>query len=136
MRTTVFFDGRCPWCRRGVRVLAWLDWLNRLELADLTQKTDAELPVGRDQALRGIPVRTRSGEGLWGWPGMRAALLETPAGMIPAMVLGFPGLAWAATKAYDAIAAARPRNGSCGIAVEPPFGRGGGRLPTVGTMPP
>lgn len=136
MRTAVYFDGRCPWCRRGVRVLAWLDWLGRLELADLTQRSDEELPVSRDSAMKGIPVRTSSGEKLAGWPGMRAALLETPLGVVPALVLGMPGLSWVARAAYDAVAAARPRDAVCGLAVVPPFGQGGGGdAGSGGTMP-
>jgi predicted DCC family thiol-disulfide oxidoreductase YuxK len=133
MRTTVFFDGRCPWCRRGAKVLASLDWLGRLDLADLTQRSDEELPVAREAAMRGMPVRTASGVGLWGWPAVRAALLQTPLGFVPAVLLGLPGISLVTSAVYNAVAARRPRNASCGIAVRSPFGANGPA--GQGTMP-
>ena len=132
MRTTVFFDGRCPWCRRGVRVMASLDWLGRLDLADLTQRSDAELPVGRDAAMRGMPVRTASGLGLFGWPAVREALMQTPLGFVPAILLGLPGVSLVTSAVYDAVAARRPRDGTCGIAVRSPFATNA--APGQGTM--
>ena len=102
--------------------MASLDWLGRLDLADLTQRSDAELPVAREQAMRGMPVRTAAGVGLFGWPAVRAALLQTPLGVLPALLLGLPGISLVTSAVYDMIAARRPRNAACGILVRPPFG--------------
>lgn len=42
-RAVVLYDGMCPFCRRGVRILRTLDWLGRLTYQDA--RGTANLPA-------------------------------------------------------------------------------------------
>jgi hypothetical protein len=56
-----------------------------------------------------MPMRTRRGRTLLGFPAVRRALRQTPLGFVPALILHIPGIAHAANAAYNAFAANRPR---------------------------
>ena len=43
-KAVVLYDGMCPFCRRGVRILKRLDWLGRLRYQDARDTT--HLPAG------------------------------------------------------------------------------------------
>lgn len=90
------------WLRR-------LDWLRRLELCDLHQ-AGADLPVSLDLADTGMPMRTGSGRVLLGFPAVRRAVLQTPLGCLPALVLYVPGISHLAGLGYEWVAKHRPRN--------------------------
>jgi len=109
-----YFDGRCGFCRRSARVLRRLDWLNRLEFVDLTSIPPAELPVPIEAALKGMPLRTRAGRILLGFPAIRHALLQTPLGFLPALLMWVPGLSQVAAMVYEWIAANRMRD-TCAV---------------------
>lgn len=115
---TCFYDGACGMCRRTVRALRRLDWLGRLEFADLTTTDPASLPVDAAQAMRGMPMRTRDGRALVGFPAVRRALLQTPLGFIPALLMYVPGVSHAGARVYDRVAAGRARD-VC-VAAKPP----------------
>lgn len=112
-RDTLFFDGACGLCVRSTRTLRALDWLGRLEFRDFTQVGDAQLPVAREVAMQGLPMLTRRGDVLVGFPSMRRALLQTPLGCLPALVLFVPGMSHVGTAAYRRIARSRARSVSC-----------------------
>jgi len=119
VRDTLYFDGQCGMCRRTVRILNALDWLGRLEAQDMTAVPESELPVPMDAAMRGLPMRTRDGRALVGYPAVRRALLQTPLGALPALVLYIPGLSTLGRVAYDHIARNRRRGVACQPARSP-----------------
>ncbi|MEZ6242426.1 MAG: DUF393 domain-containing protein [Phycisphaerales bacterium] len=108
-RDTCYYDGRCGMCRRTVRTLRALDWLGRLDFVDLNTAGD-DLPVSLDDAMRGMPMRTRANRVLVGFPAVRRALLQTPLGALPAALLSLPGISHAGRPIYNWIAAHRPRD--------------------------
>jgi len=109
-RDTLYYDGACGLCRRSVRVLRALDWFGRLDFADSNATPDVDLPVDRATSLGGIPMRTRDGRALVGFPAARRALLNTPLGAAPALLLYLPGIAHAGRAVYDRIAMGRARD--------------------------
>lgn len=122
-KDTLYYDGACSMCRRSIRVIRSLDWIGRLRFADSTALPDGELPVPRDESLVGIPMRTRAGRALVGFPAVRRALLQTPLGVIPALLMYIPGISHAGRAAYNRIAANRARDavcptGVCGVSPE------------------
>jgi len=114
-RDTLYYDGKCGMCRRSVRVLQRLDWFNRLAYQDSTALRDDELPVSRDSSLIGMPMRTKDGRVLVGFPAVRRALRRTPLGCIPAFALYIPGISHLGRHVYNTIAARRARDIACAI---------------------
>lgn len=125
-RDTLYYDGQCGLCRQSVRFFRALDWLGRIEYRDSTRIPAAELPAPLNAALKGIPMRTRDGRVLVGFPAARRALLQTPLGFLSALLLYVPGLSWIGARVYRFVAARRRRGGfSC--ALEPAHARDGQR---------
>jgi predicted DCC family thiol-disulfide oxidoreductase YuxK len=114
-RDTLYYDGACGMCRGSVKWLRRLDWLGRLEFVDSTAVRDEDLPVSRERSMEGIPMRTRGGRALVGFPAMRRALAQTPLGAPPALAFYLPGLSAAGEAAYNAIARRRRRGAACGL---------------------
>lgn len=113
---TLYYDGACGLCRRSTRVLGALDWLGRLRFQDSTALPEKELPVARAASLVGVPMRTRRGSTLIGFPAVRRALAQTPLGCVPALALYLPGVSHTGRWMYARIAARRARDvGSCGV---------------------
>ncbi len=113
-RDTLFYDGQCGMCRRSVRLFRALDWLRRLDYADSTTTPEHLLPVRMEAAMEGIPMRTRDGRVLVGFPAVRRALSRTPLGLLPALLMHLPGISHAGTAGYNAIARRRRRTLACG----------------------
>lgn len=108
-KDTLFYDGACGLCQRSTRVLRWLDWFGRLEFRDFTDIPKDELPVAYETALQGIPMLTRSGRVLVGYRALRRALLQTPLGCVPALVMYLPGVSHIGTWVYGYVASRRAR---------------------------
>lgn len=108
-KDTLYYDGACGLCRRSARLLRALDWLGRLRFEDMTRAAPGTLPVSVEDAMRGIPMRTRNGRTLIGFPAMRRALLQTPLGAVPALLLWIPGVSHAGRAVYARVAAGRSR---------------------------
>ena len=125
-RDTLYFDGACGLCVRSTRVLRALDWLGRLEFRDQNTIPDGALPVARDAAMQGIPMRTRDGRTLVGYPATRRALLQTPLGCLSALVMYLPGVSHIGRSVYGRVAANRGRNATCTV---PAAGGGGAADP-------
>ncbi|MCL4741267.1 MAG: DUF393 domain-containing protein [Phycisphaerales bacterium] len=117
-RDTCYYDGRCGLCRRTSRWLRRLDWLDRLDFVDLTLADPDELPVPPEAALRGMPMRTRDGRVLIGFPAVRRALTRTPLGLIPGACLYVPGVSWAGRRVYASVAARRSRDAACPVPMQ------------------
>ncbi len=112
-RDILYYDGQCGMCRRSVRIIRALDWLHRLDSQDSTAIDANQLPVSRDSSLIGIPMLTRQGETLIGFPAIRRALRQTPIGVIPALLLYLPGFSHLGKRIYNSIAARRNRTAVC-----------------------
>lgn len=107
-------------CRRTTRTLRGLDWLGRLDFRDMTSVPASELPVSMEAAMGGMPMRTRAGSVLVGFPAVRRALAQTPLGAPAAWLLHLPGLDRIGAAAYRRIAARRGRDaGSCSLPARP-----------------
>jgi predicted DCC family thiol-disulfide oxidoreductase YuxK len=109
-RDTCYFDGHCGFCRRSTRILRSLDWLHRLDFRDMTAVPRNQLPVDWEFAMQGMPMRTSRGRVLVGFPATRRALLQTPAGFLPALLMYLPGISHAAAYLYYWIARNRARS--------------------------
>lgn len=112
---TLFYDGNCELCRGSVRLLRRIDWLGRLRYEDFTALPDGALPVDRETALGGIPMRTRDGRTLVGFPAARRALLQTPPGFLPALLMYVPGLSHLGGMVYHHVSTNRRRQHTCPI---------------------
>ncbi|CAE7223683.1 unnamed protein product [Symbiodinium necroappetens] len=97
-------------CRRSSRILRRLDWFGRLAFQDSTVLPEEELPVSRETSMEGMPMRTKEGGVLVGFPAVRRALRRTPLGFIPAVLLYVPGVSWCGARVYAFIAARRGRD--------------------------
>jgi predicted DCC family thiol-disulfide oxidoreductase YuxK len=106
-RDICYYDGWCGMCRRSTRVLKALDWFGRLEFRDMT--TEPELPVGIDAAMAGMPMKTRSGRILVGFPAVRRAAAQTILAPI-ALLYYLPGVSHLASPIYKRIAVRRTRS--------------------------
>ncbi len=118
-RDTLFYDGKCGMCRRSVRALKRLDWFGRLAYRDSTLTPDDELPVARDASLTGMPMRTKTGAVLIGFPAVRRALRRTPLGFVPGLILYVPLISHLGRGVYGYVAARRARDGVCELPVPP-----------------
>ena len=112
----VLFDGGCPLCRRSVRILRTIDWLDRLQLVDGTDATNRErIAPGLTEAavLVEMYVVDEKGSRFGGFEGYLQIARVVPL-MWPLGVLGrLPGLRHAGRAAYRVIAANRIRRGRC-----------------------
>lgn len=113
-RDVIYYDGACGMCRRSSAWLVRLDWLGRLERRDMTAVPEAELPVALEDAMRGMPMRTRGGRALAGFAAVRRALAQTPLGFLPGALLYVPGISQAGRLVYGRIAASRSRD-ACAV---------------------
>lgn len=112
-RDTLYYDGECGVCTNAARRLRALDWLRRLEFVDMLRVPPDELPVPIETAMRGMPMRTRGGRVLVGFPTIRRALIQTPLGALVAWALYVPGVDALGGRVYNRIAANRARNAAC-----------------------
>jgi len=112
----VLFDGGCPICRRTVRQLRRLDWLQQLQFADATnepvrQRVAPSLTL--EDAMRQMNVVDGGGAMAGGYDaGLRIARrvpLLVPFGLLGAL----PGIRQIGSAVYRSIAANRRRYGQC-----------------------
>jgi len=111
----VLFDGGCPMCRRTVRRLHRLDWLNRLTFADAADaERRARFAPGltEEDVMREMWVIESKGR----YGGFEALLRIV--GAVPVMwpflfVGSLPGIRQIGRAIYRQIAANRKRQGRC-----------------------
>jgi len=113
-RDVIYYDGACGMCRRSSAWLLRLDWLGRLERRDMTAVPEAELPVAYEDAVRGMPMRTRGGRALVGFAAVRRALAQTPVGFLPGALLYVPVVSHLGRRVYARVAAGRSRD-ACAV---------------------
>lgn len=113
---TVLYDGGCPMCRRTVRVLRRLDWLNRLTFVDATDAAVRERiapGLTEAQVLVEMYVVAESGARAAGYAGYLWITRVVPL-LWPMAVLGpLPGIWHLGDAVYRVIAANRVRRGRC-----------------------
>lgn len=97
MKATLYFDGRCPLCRREIR------WLRRWA-SDKLLFEDVHCarlsPCQRSAMLQQLHLRTASGQWLVGLPANVAAWRMTPFGLLWAPLL-WPGIRQLAHRVYQ-----------------------------------
>lgn len=109
-QSTCYYDGACGLCRASIGALKAIDWLGRIRAEDLTELPDHKLPVSRQQAIESVTLTTPDGRVLRGIRAVRAALLRTPLGALPGLLLYIPGISHAADAAYKWVSANRTRD--------------------------
>ncbi len=107
-RDTCYYDGHCGLCRRTTRVLHAADVLGRLRFTDMLSVPESTLPVPLAAAMTGMPMRTRRGRVLLGFPAVRRAAAQTLLAPL-AWLLYLPGLGHLGAATYRHIAANRSR---------------------------
>lgn len=86
----------------------------------MTRVPAADLPCSLDDALRGMPMRTRDGRRLVGFRAVRRALMQTPVGALAAWTLYLPGVRGLGARVYTRIATRRRRDpDACAIGQTP-----------------
>jgi predicted DCC family thiol-disulfide oxidoreductase YuxK len=98
----VLYDGDCPLCVFQMRMLTWLDWLNRLALVPISDpQARAAAPSVSSEALHeAIHVVTTHGRIHRGARGIRFVGLRLPLLVPLALFLWVPGVIWVAEKVY------------------------------------
>jgi predicted DCC family thiol-disulfide oxidoreductase YuxK len=112
----VLFDGGCPICRRTVRALQRLDWLDRLQFADATNPRNRDtVAAGLTEAavMQQMYVVDRQGRRSAGYDAQLRIAREVPLLWPFALVGWIPGLRQVGMAAYRYVAANRQRRGVC-----------------------
>jgi predicted DCC family thiol-disulfide oxidoreductase YuxK len=106
----------CPVCKRSKRWLERLDWLGRLEFADIHDRgrADAELPaVTYADMLRRMYVKRPDGSYFAGFEAFRAVAPMLPLCWLLLPALWLPGAVLIGKRVYDFIARNRFRYAKC-----------------------
>ena len=112
----IFYDGACSMCVRSTRIIHSLDWLRRIRIEEMAAaQRRNELPVSWERAMEGLPMLTRKGRTLVGFPAMRRALLQLPISAPLAALLYLPIVSALGARVYSAIATRRARTHACSV---------------------
>ena len=137
----VLFDGGCPICRRTVRQLRRLDWMQQLQFADATNdqvRKQVAPSLTLEDAMRQMNVVDRRGAMAGGYDAQLKIARRVPL-LVPFGLLGaLPGIRHIGSAVYRYIAANRRRYGQCTDDLcSPPFRkRNGVGSPFTRTLPP
>jgi predicted DCC family thiol-disulfide oxidoreductase YuxK len=126
----VLFDGGCPVCRRSVRTLRALDWLDRLQFGNaMDPATRGRVAPDLTEAdvMREMFVIDAAGRRYPGYDAYLQIASVVPV-LWPFRILGaLPGIRQIGQAVYRVIAANRRRRGVCTDDLcSPAFRRGGG----------
>jgi predicted DCC family thiol-disulfide oxidoreductase YuxK len=103
-KAVLLYDGECPLCRRGVRMLKRLDWLKRLHYQncrDTAHLPPCAAPLDPQKLVEQMHLvtpdrrRVRVGFGAFRWMAWRLPLT-----MLIAPLLYLPGVPWLGRRAY------------------------------------
>ena len=105
----VLYDGECPFCVFQMKLLTWLDWLNQLRLAPLTDPVAQEKAphLTREQLLEAMHCITPDGKIFRGARCIRHLGMKLPILLPIGLILYIPGIIWVAEKIYMLISANR-----------------------------
>lgn len=123
----VLFDGGCPICRRTVRTLRRLDWLDRLQFGDATDAGTRERVwpgLTEAEAMQQMNAVDARGRRYGGYEAQVRIAREVPL-LWPLWLAGrLPGVRPLGARIYRLIAANRRRRGRCSDDLcSPPFRR-------------
>jgi predicted DCC family thiol-disulfide oxidoreductase YuxK len=122
-KAVVLYDGMCPLCQRGVRILKRLDWLKRFHYQDC-RDTDrwppSAVPLTLEELLAEMHVVTPDRKrALAGYRALRWMAWRIPLLMPLAPFLYVPGVPWLGNRAYLWLAKNRynlvPCEGGCRV---------------------
>jgi len=122
MKTTMYYDGGCPVCMRGVRHWRRLDRARRIEWVDLMEHPDALEAEGVSfaAAMDVLHVRHRDGHLMVGVPAFAALWSELPGYRYLSLLLSPPWIMAMADGFYRVTHrnryTRRCRDGACDIA--------------------
>ena len=123
----VLFDGGCPICRRTVRQLRRLDWLQQLQFADATNepvRKQVTPSLSLDEAMRQMNVVDGRGRLSGGYDAQLRIARRVPLLLPFGLLGGLPGIRQVGSAVYRYIAANRQRQGECSDELcSPPFRR-------------
>lgn len=123
--TTMFYDGGCPVCMRGVRHYQRLDWARRIHWVDLIEQPDALQPYGVDfaEAMERLHVLDANGRLVSGAGAFVVLWAELPWYRGLAALTKIRGVMPLMNAAYEHMTrgryARRCRDGLCGISRKP-----------------
>jgi predicted DCC family thiol-disulfide oxidoreductase YuxK len=112
----LFFDGMCPICKRSRRTVERLDWLGRVEYADIHDREYAtgQLPeVSYADMLKEMYVKRPDGKHFGGFDAFRALAPVLPLTWPLIPFLWLPGARFFGTKIYKWVARNRYRYAKC-----------------------
>ena len=112
----VLFDGGCPICRRTVRQLRRLDWLQQLQFADATNeqvRQQVAPSLSLDEAMRQMNVVDGRGRLSGGYDAQLRIARRVPLLLPFGLFGGLPGIRQVGSAVYRYIAANRRREGEC-----------------------
>jgi len=111
----VLYDGACPRCRASMAFLTAGDPDHVIEPIDLTAVDVATVHHGlsREECLKAMHLVRRDGRVEVGYDAVMTLLAWTPAASPLALARHLPGVSWIGRRAYDRIAASRPRDVAC-----------------------
>jgi len=112
----VLFDGGCPICRRTVRQLRRLDWLQQLQFADATNeqvRQQVAPSLSLDEAMRQMNVVDKQGRLSGGYDAQLRIARRVPLLLPFGLLGGLPGIRQIGSAVYRYIAANRQRQGEC-----------------------
>jgi predicted DCC family thiol-disulfide oxidoreductase YuxK len=103
-KAVVLYDGMCPFCRRGVRILARLDWLGRLryqDARDTARRPACEVPLDPKRLLEEMHVVTPDRKRAYaGYRAFRWMAWRLPPLWPLAPLMYVPGMLWLGNRAY------------------------------------
>ena len=103
-RAVVLYDRMCPLCRRSVRVLKKLDWLDRLrcrDARDTARLPECAVPLEPGRLLEEMHVVTPDrARALAGYRALRWLAWRLPPLWPVAPLMYIPGMLWLGNRAY------------------------------------
>ena len=110
-RTTVFFDGGCPVCRREIGFYRARRGAERIDWVDVSASDEAEVAPGlcRRDAMARFHVRSADGQMVSGARAFIVLWRVLPAFRPVGLILSAPPLPWISEQAYRLFLWLRPR---------------------------
>ena len=103
-KAIVLYDGACPLCQRGVRILRKLDWLGKLQFQDardVAHLPPCDEPLDPKRLLEEMHVVTPDGRRAYaGFRAFRWMAWRLPLTVLSAPLLYLPGVPWLGHRVY------------------------------------
>jgi predicted DCC family thiol-disulfide oxidoreductase YuxK len=103
-KARVLYDGDCAFCCKSIALLKKLDWLGKIDYANVR---DEALPIMKEPLIAAAPlleqmhVMPRAGNALYGgYRAIRFIAWRLPLTWLVAPFLYLPGMTWLGQKAY------------------------------------